>query len=98
MTTKKQLHEVQDTAQELFEGAAKKGSDFYQAAKEWLPENYTNPWLIGSGVALVGIFGYLIGRSKPSSVLEQGEKPSNKFDEDRLMKFARIWLLYRATR
>lgn len=92
-TTKKQLHSVQDTAK-----------DFYQSAKEWLPENYTNPWVIGSGVAVIGLFGFFLGRSsrrppKKSEVVEKGEALFSKpFDQDKIMKFAKLWLLYRATR
>lgn len=96
-TSKKQLYQVQETARDLFEGAAEKGKDYYEFAKEWLPENYDNPWFIGSAVTVAGVLGFFIGRSISSS--KKSEKSySSPFDEERIMKFARLWLLYRATR
>lgn len=83
MNTKKQLHHVEDIAK-----------DFYQSAKEWLPENYTNPWVIGTGAATVGLIGYFLGRSS-----RRHPKPEPKpFDPDKLMKVAKLWLFYRAIR
>lgn len=70
--------------------------DFYQSAKEWLPENYTNPWVIGTGAATVGLIGYFLGRSSRRPA--KSESKPKPFDQDKIMKVAKLWLLYRATR
>ena len=100
MTTKKQLHQVEDTARDVFERAAEKGKDIYLSAKEWLPENYTNPWVIGTGVVAIGLTGFLLGRSSrgPSKSESEPRFKPKPFDQDKIMKFAKLWLLYRATR
>jgi hypothetical protein len=92
--------------QDKIQNAEKLGKTAFDTAKGWVPEEYRTAVAVGAGALGIGLVSYAIGRaSKPASLKTQAKEGISEVKEmasqkgndiDRIFKFVKLWLFYKA--